>query len=136
MQPLQYVCCSQTWFTPHQCLNRGEVRLPLFMYFAVTRSSIGVFNLVSSPLAALCTYHFPFISMLTGRLISSPFLVVSHFSRTHFPRRLNILSARASHFLLSLYSPLIYLFFFFVAHSPSLLPSFLSPLMLEAAAYS
>lgn len=46
----------QIWF-------RGEVKLPLFMDFAATGSTIGVFTLIC---ATLCTYHFPFISMLMG----------------------------------------------------------------------
>lgn len=53
----------QIWFTPHQRLNWGEVKLPLFLDFAATSSSIGVFTLIC---ATLCTYHFPFISMLMG----------------------------------------------------------------------
>lgn len=59
--------------------------------------------------------------LANGRLISSPFVVVSHFSRTHFPRRLNILSVSASHFPLSLYPPSSHLSFF-LAHTPSLFP--------------
>lgn len=46
-----------------------------------------------------------------GCLISSLFLDVSHFSRTHFPWRLNILSAWTSHFLfLYILLSLVYLF--------------------------
>lgn len=58
----------QIWF-------RGEVKLPLFMDFAATGSTIGVFTLIC---ATLCTYHFPFISMLMGVSSHHRFLWLSH----------------------------------------------------------
>lgn len=58
-----------------------------------------------------------------GSHISSPLLVVSHFSRTRFPRRLNMLRAWASYFPLSFSFPLTPLF---LASTPSLPLSFIS----------
>lgn len=59
---LQSLC--QTCYIPQ--LFQAELRLPLFMGFAAI-SSIGAFSqmFMLSPLDALCSYHFPFISMLT-----------------------------------------------------------------------
>lgn len=80
-----------------------------------------------SPLDALCSYHFPFISML--KEISSLFQVVSCVSRTPFPWRLNILSVLAPRFSFLYILPTpsdLWLF------CPALPSFFLSPQMLEA----
>lgn len=124
---------SDFLFSPRHCLNRGEVRLPLFMDFVAIRNSIGGIHPHVVP--SSCFSHFPLSchQLAHGHIISSAFVVVGHFSRTHFPRRLNKLNTQAAHFLLSLYFPSTYLF---LAYTPSLPPSFISHLKLEGGAHS
>lgn len=119
---------SDFLFTPHLRLNRVEVRLPLFTDFVAIRNSIGGIHPHVVP--SSCFSHLPLSchQPAHGHIISSVFVVVRHFSRTHFPRRLNKLNTQAAH-----YFPSTYLF---LAYTPSLPLSFIFHLKLEAGTHS
>lgn len=133
-----YVCfgvdaqlCTLTSYLPHT--SQGDVRLPLFTDFEAIRNSVGGIHPHVVPSSCFSNLPLSRHQPANGCVISSAFVVVRHFTRTHFPRRLNILNAQAGHFLLSLYFPPTYLF---LAYTPSLPLSFIPHLKLEAGAYS